>query len=348
MSDMSQEHEHILEVQQELIKLGEISKESTFVKSNQIMTGGSVCILFELCFENPTRRFIQKIFRFKTSYEGAKLEYTNLKTLFENNLSVPQPYFLKPIPNTRNLPYYVMEKIEGLRLVDVKVRNPDKYEQFIEQLLKEMYKIHNLDSQSFPTIPIDNIEENPFAPIDKKLEICKIYLERYPEELTEFKPVVNWLEKNKTLYPCDKLVVTHGDYHSFNILVQENLELVILDWNAMSITDFRMDVAYTANSESYFDEKQTFKDRMKRASLIANIYEKISGRSIEGLHYFMILVSTFNLIRLYSQINNPDMTGENKDAIDFFFTVKDYFLFLANLIRETCNVELEQVEEYFK
>jgi len=186
---MSRHYNHALEVQQELIKLNEISTESSFVGSNQIMTGGSACILFELCFENPSRKFIQKIFRFKTSIEAAKNEYNNLKALFESDLNVPQPYFLKLIPNTRNLPYYVMEKIEGLRLADVKAKHPDKYEQLIEKLLKEMQKIHNLNPQLFPEIPFANIQENPFAPIDKKLTICKIYLERYPEELIEFKPV---------------------------------------------------------------------------------------------------------------------------------------------------------------
>ena len=344
---MSQQHNHALEVKQELIKLGIISTETSFVCSNQIMTGGSSCILFELCFENPSHKFIQKIFRFKTSYEAAKIEYNNLKVLFEYNLSVPQPYFLKLVPNTRNLPYYVMEKIEGLRLIDVKAKCPEKYEQLTEKLLRELNKIHNLDYQLFPEIPIDNIQENQFGSIERKLEICKIYLERYPEELNEFKPVFDWLEKNKIHYPCENLVVTHGDYHSYNIIVQENQEFKIIDWNTMSVTDFRMDVAYTATSESYFDEKQTFKDRMKNVSLIARIYEKISERKIDGLDYFMILVCTFNLIRLYSQINNPNMTGENEDAIDFFHTVKDYFLFLAYLIRETCNVELKQIKEYF-
>ena len=180
------------------------------------------------------------------------------------------------------------------------------------------------------------------------MEIFKLYLDAYPEDLIELKPVYEWLNQNKTHYPCEKLVITHGDYHSFNILVEENQDFKILDWSSLFLRDFRMDVAYTATTESYFDKKQTTKDRMKRVLMISNIYEQISGRKIEGLSYFMILGCFFNLIRIYSQMNNPNITGENEDTKDFFKIVSDYFLFLAEIIEQNCKTKLNQIYEYFK
>ncbi len=352
---MSQQHNHALEVQQELVKLGIIPAESSLVSYNQIVGGGAACILFELCFDNPSKKFIQKIDPYNNKsdqfedYEiNTKFEYNNLKTLFENGFSVPQPYFLKLVPNTRNLPYFVMEKVEGLRLVEVKERNPDQYEQLIEKLLKELFRIHNLNPQLFPSFPKEELQKNPYASIEEKLRIHNIYLKGYPEELKELLPVVEWLERNKTRYPCEELVFTHGDFHSFNIIVEENQVFKILDWGSLSLRDFRTDIAYTATTESYFDEDQTFKDRMKRVSLIASIYEKISERKIKGLDYFMILGCVFNLIRLYGAIKNPKITGLKEEDIAFFHTVKDYFLFCAYFIRETCNVDLKQIQVYFE
>ncbi len=352
---MSLKHNHAFEVQQELAKLGLIEADSRLVSYDQISGGGATGTIFELCFENPSVKFIQKIDNYdmggdeREEYEiNFKFEYIQLKTLFENGLSVPQPYFLKLVPNTRNLPYYVMEKVEGLRLVEVKERNPDQYEQLMEKLLVKLYEIHNLAPQLFQPIPIDDVQKNPYASIDNKLKVFKIYLDGYPEELKEIKPIYVWLEKNKTHYPCEKLVVTHGDYHSFNIIVQRNQEFKTIDWGSLSLRDFRTDVAYTATTESYFDKEQTFEDRMARVSLIANIYEKISGQKIDGLVYFIVLTSAFNLIRLYSQINNPKMTGENEDTKEFFMQVSDYFLFLTYIIEKTCKIELKQIKEYFK
>lgn len=339
---------HAIEVQKELIKLGIITVESTFINYNQISGGGTPNIFFELIFNNPSMKLIQKIFAYKDSNKSAEFEYDIQKALYKNGLEVPQAYFLKLVPNTRNLPYYVMEKIEGLRLVEVKEKNPSKYKKLIVKLLKELVKIHNLDPQLLPAIPILNIKENPYAPIDKKLSLLKLYLDGYPEELKELIQLYEWLQENKIHYPCKKLVITHGDYHSFNVFVQENQVFKILDWNSISLNDFRMDVAYTATTESYFNKEQTMKDRMNRVLMISEIYEKVSGEKIEGLFYFMILACTYNLIRMYSQMNNPNITGENEETVTFFYTVKDYFLFLAYVIREQCNIELRQIQTYFE
>jgi len=344
---MTHQQDHALEVQQELMTLGVITTDSQLISYDQIICGGSDCHIYELCFEKPIIKFIQKVFTGNEDNPWAEFEYSNLKILYENNINVPQPYFLKLTPNTRDRPYLVMEKVDGPRLIDEKEAYPELYEHLTRKLVQELYKIHTLDPQLFPKILLPNIQENPFAPIERKLERSKKYLGKYPEELKELIPVHEWLEKNKTNYPCEKLAVVHGDYHSFNILVTEDKDFKILDWNDVVIGDFRMDVAYTATTESYTSKTQSSEDRMKRANQIVGIYEKISKNKVEGLHYFMILSSTFNRIRLYSMINNPDITGENEETVNFFKSVKDYFLFLADLVKETCNIELNQIKEYF-
>ncbi len=142
--------------------------------------------------------------------------------------------------------------------------------------------------------------------------------------------------------------ILHGNIHSYNILVQENQDLIILDCTGIEISDVRMDVCYAAPSESYVSEyKQTSEERIKNASVIARMYEQISGTKIEGLSYFMILTCTYNLIRLYSQINNPTIPNENEETEEFFRSIYDYFLFLVAIIDEECKIELKQVKEYF-
>ncbi len=337
-----------LEVKDELVNFSEITANSQLISYNQIIGGGTSNHIYELCFENPSIKFIQKVFADYVDNSDTELEYSNHKILFENNINVPQPYFIKLTPNTRNRSYFVMEKVDGPRLVDVKEAYPELYEQLIRKLMQELYKIHTLDPKLFPKILLPNIQENPFAPIDRKLEICQIYVENCPEELKELIPVHEWLEKNKINYPCEKLVVVHGDYHSFNILVTDDKDFKILDWNALGISDFRMDVAYTATPESYTSKTQSSEDRMKRANQIVGVYEEISKNKVEGLPYFMILSSTFNLIRLYSMINNTNITGENEETENFFRSVSDYFLFLRYLVKENCNIELHQIKEFFE
>ena len=325
---------HANEVQKELVKLGVITSDSNMISYKQIVGGGSANSIYEMIFENPSISFIQKVNTYNED-QDVRHEYTNQKILFENYINVPQPFFMKLTPNSRDNPYLVMEKVVGPRLVDVKEENPSQYEHLIEKLLLELFKIHNLNTKLFPKLLFPDIQENPFTLIDRKLHLINLYLERYLEDLEELIPVVKWLERNKESYPCERLVIVHGDYHSFNIIVQENQELKILDWTGIKISDFRMDVAYTATTESYTKEDGlSAKRRMKNVELIKNKYEQISGVKVEGISYFMILTCMFNLVRLYSQINNPEITGENEVTKDFFRSVYDYFLFLVDQIKE--------------
>jgi len=186
-----------------------------------------------------------------------------------------------------------------------------------------------------------DIKENPFAPVEYLLKRRKSFLDNYPEDLKELKPVFEWLEEQKKDNPCEKLVLVHGDYHGFNIIVQENQELKILDWTGISISDFRRDLAFAATTTSSMVGEDL-------SSIIVGMYEQISGLKVENLNYFLILENIFNLIRFYSGINNPLITNETEDTMNFFKSVRTYPLFLVDLIRETCDVELKQIKEYFE
>ena len=154
------------------------------------------------------------------------------------------------------------------------------------------------------------------------------------------KPVIDWLENNKTNNPCRKLVVIHGDYHPLNIIVQEDLKYQILDWTGAHISDFRMDLGFTTVVISSGVRKNL-------APMIVSAYEQISGSKVENLSYFMILANTFNLIRFYSGINNPTITNETEDTMNFFKSVKEYPMLLVELVKKTCNIDLRQIKDYF-
>ncbi len=330
---------HALEVLEELKKKKAISENSKIESYTQLQ-GGADTLMFEISILNQLRRYIQRIFRSTTSNKRAEFEYNIQKTLFENNVNVPETFLIKLTPNSRERPYYVMEKIEGTRLDHVYYKNPEKLDQFIVMLLQELYKIHSIEPNLFPQILSADIQKNPFVSIEQTISRRKDFLDKYPKELSELKPVIDWLEINKTENPCKKLVVTHGDYHSQNIIVQEDSELIILDWSNINICDFREDLGFTAVTLSVGVKKNL-------ATTIARLYEQISGNKVENLAYFMILANIFNLLRFYSCANNPSITNETEDTMEFFKSIKEYPLFLVELVRDTCDIELRQIKDYF-
>lgn len=339
-SEDVRENIHALELLEELIKHKIISEDSELDDYTQVH-GGADTTIFEISFKSQPKKYIQRIFRPEVSDKNAEFEYIVQKTLFENDVSVPQPFLMKFTPNTLERFYFIMEKIEGPQLAQAFESKPDQFDNLLFKQLQELHKIHNIDPKLFPQIVSFDIEKNPFAPVEYLLNRRKSYLEKYPEDLKELKPVFEWLEERKKDNPCEKLVLIHGDYHGFNIIVQENQELKILDWTGISISDFRRDLAFTATTTSSMVGENL-------SSKIVDMYEQISGLKAENLNYFLILENIFNLIRFYSGINNPLITNETEDSMNFFKSVRTYPLFLVDLISETCDVELKQIKEYFE
>ncbi len=331
---------HALEVLEELIKHRIIPEDSELDDYTQVY-GGADTTIFEISFKDYPTKYIQRIFRSEVSKEHAEFEFIIQKILFDNDVSVPQPFLMKFTPNSLERFYFIMEKIEGPQLAQAFESNPEQFDNLLFKQFKELHKIHTVDPKLFPQIVSFDIKENPFAPVEYLLNRRKSFLEKYPEDLKELKPVFDWLEEHKKDNPCKKLVVVHGDYHGFNIIVQENQELKILDWTGISISDFRRDLAFAATTTSSMVGEDM-------SSIIVSVYEQISGLKVENLHYFLILENIFNLIRFYSGINNPLITNETEDTMNFFKSVRTYPLFLVDLIKETCDIELNQIKEFFK
>jgi len=105
------ENIHALEVLEELIKHKIIPEDSELDDYTQIY-GGADTTIFEISFKDYPKKFIQRIFRLEVSKEHAEFEFIVQKILFENDVSVPQPFLMKFNPNTLERFYFIMEKIE--------------------------------------------------------------------------------------------------------------------------------------------------------------------------------------------------------------------------------------------
>jgi len=331
---------HALEVQTELEKIGIIPENSEIELYNQIH-GGADTTIFEIGFKNHSTRYVQRIFRPSTSSEHAEFEYTVQKTLFENGVKVPETFLIKHPPNTQDRTYFIMKKIKGKTLNDtLRVSTPEQIGALVEKYLLELHRIHSISPDLFPQIPRVDVQADPFAVIDQALNRVKVTLEKFPEDLAELRLVVDWLEENKSNYPCDELVVIHGDYHPINIVVDDEGAMQILDWTGINISDFRRDLGFATVALSSGLESNL-------ASQFERFYEKISGKKVGNLGYFMILSSVSNLLRFYSGMNNTSITNETEETMAFFKSVSEYPLFLVKLVKDECNIDLSQVKDYF-
>ena len=333
------ENELAIELQNELVKEGIIPPDSKIELYSQVH-GGADTTIFEIGFENQPTKYIQRILRPTTSKKSAEIEFSNQTILFENGINVPETFFIRHPPNLYNRTYYVMKKIQGKGLSEILAQHPDRFEEVTNKYIHEMTHIHSIDPKLFPKIPTPDIQKNPYAAINQSLSSVKDRIERYSEDLAELAEVVNWLDEKKTENPCEELVVIHGDYHPFNIVLDEQQTFQILDWTGINISDFRRDLSFATVALSAGTGRNL-------APLFSNKYEEFTGKKVKNLQYFMILSSVWNLLRWYSGINNPSITGESEETMTFFKSVREYPHLMVELVKEESGINLQQIRNYF-
>jgi len=189
MNSDNLQNKHAQEVQEELVKHHVIPEDSRLNSYKQLQ-GGADTTIFEISFQDQSTKYIQRVFRQGASNKAADFEFSVQKTLYENGISVPKTFLMKPTPNSRERPYFIMEKIEGTPFEQVLDNNPEQFGQLIYKFLQELHKIHTIDPKLFLQFQSPDIQKNPYAPIDRVLTHSKLMIEKFPEELKEFKPVI--------------------------------------------------------------------------------------------------------------------------------------------------------------
>ncbi|MGY5858656.1 MAG: aminoglycoside phosphotransferase family protein [Candidatus Thorarchaeota archaeon] len=333
------ENEHAIELMKELMEK-QIIPESSKIEVYTQVHGGADTTIFEIGFKDHSTRYIQRILRETVPKEAAEFEYANQTILFENGISVPETYFINYPPNSYGRNYYVMKKIEGKGLNEIFLENPEQFDDITNKYIQEMIKIHSIDPNLFPLIPRKDIQKKPYTVIDHALAGVKLKIEKYPDDLAELNQVVNWLDEHKKENPCEELVVIHGDYHPFNIIVDDQQKYQILDWTGINISDFRQDISFATVTLSSAVGQNL-------AKLFMYKYEQFTGKKVKNLEYFMILSSIWNLMRMYSGLNNPGINNEGEEILQFFKSIQFYPLLLIDLVKEVCGIDLEQIRSYF-
>ncbi|MGY5881014.1 MAG: aminoglycoside phosphotransferase family protein [Candidatus Thorarchaeota archaeon] len=333
------ENEYAIELQNELVKEGIVPPDSKIELYSQVH-GGADTTIFEIGFENQPTQYIQRILRPSTSKKSAEFEFSNQTILFENGINVPETFFIRHPPNLYNRTYYVMKKIQGRGLNEILAQHPDRFEEVTNKYIHEMTRIHSTDPKLFPKIPTPDIQKNPYDAINRSLSSVKDRIVRYSEDLVELAEVVSWLDEKKNENPCEELVVIHGDYHPYNIVVDEQQTFQILDWTGINISDFRRDLSFATVALSAGSGRNL-------APLFANKYEQFTGKKVKNLEYFMILSSIWNLLRMYSGLNNPAINNEGEEILAFFKSIQYYPLLLVELAKEECGIDLKQIKKYF-
>ena len=295
----------------------------------------TVTYSFTLHLDNEMKFLIVRIFRDIT--DNAKREFQILKNLLLAKVSVPEVYFLKVNSQTIDKSYYVMEEIPGMLFSDffANVQSEEEKEHLMRIFIHELAKIHDINMESLDLDCVETPSENDsYIFVNRMLSVPSKLIKEY--KISELELLLEWLEENKV--KCDRLTLIHGDYHMNNVIVTPEGKLVVIDWGADKLGDYRLDLGFSivATSSTGLDVKEKF----------TTFYREFTNQEVTNIEYFMILSILFNLVRMYSIITNFEITSET-DTTKHMFMIeyKEYSKYLLSIVKEVTGIQLPTLEK---
>ena len=166
--------------------------------------------------------------------DSAVWESTVQSVLSDEGFPAARPYLLCTEPSILGGAFFVMELLPGALMVSVPFET-------VPAMLGEAHaSLHSLD----PAPLIEALQKRGFEEHRYKLGGRLIGLNERVGPYPWLHESVDWLLENRPPEP-ERLSVCHGDFHPFNLLVQDGRVTGVLDWPGFLVADPVLDVANT-------------------------------------------------------------------------------------------------------
>lgn len=261
-------------------------------------------------------------------------EYTVLNALRALGYPVPEVYGFCLDLSVAGAPFLVMERIKGTSLDTVYlVSDPGARLSMVTEFAALQAKLHSYDAVHFDPARSQLDSQELIA---AELNEFERYFSTDFEET--MRPVMEWLKDNAGKVTREKPCLIHLDYHPHNILVRGDGAKFVIDWTSARVSDARYDLAWTL----------LLLGNRGVQSLYTGEYFRISGRSANGLDYFLVLAATRRLGSILISLRyGPEVLGMRPGAVQpmkhSLTRLRDVYQVVVN----GCGIRLPEVEALF-
>ena len=163
----------------------------------------------------------------KTAYKEGTIQ--NL--LYENDFPVARAHIICEDKSPLGGEFIIMEFLHGKTLYDSL-----PFEETPDHLADIHVKLHQIT----PSKIIEALKSSTISP---DCYDGTIWSDTRAENIQWLKPAVGWIKKNEPV--IERNVLCHGDFHSFNVLMEGGRISGVLDWSAAHIGEPERDVTST-------------------------------------------------------------------------------------------------------
>lgn len=255
------------------------------------------------------RRLVIRLFPGMDGSSKARAEFQAMQRLYAAGYPVPQVYHLTPIEHSPfGQPFFVMDYIDGPSVAQAlaNAANPLIARSLFANYVQLLVDLHRLELGASLSNPFKT--GNPYAFIDYHLKLMRQTGERY--QLSDFAPVLAWLEGHRYSVPTERIVVTHNDYHPNNVLMDSDGSFKVIDWSNAQAGDPRYDIGWTWLLHKTYDHPET-------ADEFTAIYSAFAEQELDQMGYFYVLAAVRRLGSILISIQaGAEQMGMNPDAIN--------------------------------
>lgn len=287
------------------------------------LKGGFETFMFSFKLKNVDEELNQtlvlRIFPEHYGPKNAVWEGTIQNTLANEGYPVPKVHLICTDKSILSGAFIIMEFLSGKPMMTASRNVP-------EILAKTHAKLHSID----PKLLIKALKKHGFNKNDY------LFIKTYIKDLKTAKKsdlpwvldIAEWLFKNRPPEP-KHLAICHGDFHPYNILIQEGKITGVLDWGSMLIADPAVDIANTIKLITVFSKhfplgpEFEFVDQNNFAQIYLDTYQAQNSLDIEKVEYYGVVRSLTSLIeglKGNKVLTHPPLV---KELLDFIHEVTE-------------------------
>ncbi|MDH5616279.1 MAG: phosphotransferase [Acidimicrobiia bacterium] len=278
------------------------------------------------------------VLRMYSGAEGGRKacrEFSGIGLLAGCGYPVPQVVSFDSEGAALGRPFLIMQRIEGTLLGEAMIDDDDRLQEAPTlDFVRLMVDLHELNWRPFAE-PLTG-ETNP-----KSVRRARRLLEGWRSDLRDlpgFSAPVDWLLAGLDQISPESPAVIHGDFHPWNVLVDQSGRLKVIDWTGITVLDRRYDLAWSLLlAGSYLGDE--VRQRLE------NLYRSLATQRVSDLGYFDALAATMRLHHMVvSLTSSPEQVGMRAGAADAMREQVAAYRWVADLLADRTGLVIPEVE----
>jgi len=197
--------------------------------------------------------------------------YTNVG---KQNYPIPKIHYSSTDKQYVGKPFLIMDWIMGGVLDEKWETDPEGTMKLFCQLFVDLHKLDwKLINEGLES------DKRYKTSIDDRLVLIERRMTN--NNFNELMPIVKWLRKERKRIIEEHLAFCHFDFHTFNILLDENENPFVIDWPSAHVSDFRFDLAWTLILYRVYTNQDN-------RNTLFQTYQKTAEKQINNIDFFEV------------------------------------------------------------